>query len=1285
MVEREQLERAIATLEAQRATLGDAVVEAALASMRERLAALERAESPALKLQGERKLVTVVFADLSGFTALSETMDPEAVRDLMNGCFEWLVPIIEKYGGTVDKFIGDEIMALFGAPVTHENDPERALRAALEMRGVLAAFNADRGTDLAVHFGINTGLVIAGGIGTRGRQAYSVMGDAVNLAWRLKEISGRGGILVGPDTHRLTAPLFEFEPLTPIRVKGKAELVQAYRLLASKVVPGKLRGVAGLDSPLVGREVEFRALQVAMQRLQSGEGSVVTLVGEAGLGKSRLVAELRRESANRKISKSANQRVSTSADLRTSRSADVNWIEGRCLSYGASIAYLLWLDVLRGLLEVTIEDPPVAVRDALQERVRTLCPEYVGEVYPYLGRLMSLPLESEIEAVVHDLEGEGLKTSTFHAVETLIEGAARRCSLVVICEDLHWADPTSIELLEHLLALVDRVPLLFICVFRPEREQGCWNVRRAVAQRYRHRHVDLFLKPLSTAESETLVSNLLPMGNLPRGLRRRILGRAEGNPFYVEEIIRSLMDSGAIVWDASAGRWRAIRDVDDIAIPGTLHGVLMARVDRLQEEAKRVLQLAAVVGRIFLYRVLAAIAQEERRPDDPELWDHLLTLQQEEMIRERARIPELEYIFKHHLTQEVAYNSLLKRERRAFHRQVAKTLERLFPDRIEEQIGLLAHHWERAEEPEKAAEYLSRAGDQARLAYAHEEAIDYYRRALAFLREGGEHEQAARTLMKLALTHHTAFDFRRARRAYEEGFALWQQAGEVQSAVPPPLAPHALRVGWGDPQTLDPTLAYSVFSRAVIEQLFSGLVELSPRMDVVPDVARTWEVLEDGRKYVFHLRDDVRWSDGTPVTAGDFEYAWKRILDPATGSVNASLLYDVKGARAFHQGEISDPDHVGVRALDEVTLVVELEGPTGYALQLLACPVSYPVPRHVVEAYGEAWAEVGNVVTNGLFRLETWRPSHSMLLVRNPDYHGRFPGNVQRVELSLFSEWSAGLELYQADALDVLRVPASELDWVRRRYAGEYVSEPLLQTRWVGINASRPPFDDRRVRRAFVLAADRETLADVTLGGFALPATGGLVPPGMPAHSAGSALPYDPDRARQLLAEVGYPGGRGFPVVDMLTPHSGTGRDADLASAYLQAQWRENLGAEVNCQMMEWEVFLDRMDKEPPHLFSMGWRADYPDPDTFLRVGVNDVWQWRNETYDRIVGEARRVTDQGERMKLYAQADGMLVEEAAIMPLTYGQSHLLVKPWVKKYPALPIKAWFWKDVIIEPH
>ncbi|MBN1933414.1 MAG: hypothetical protein JW934_02050, partial [Anaerolineae bacterium] len=769
-------------------------------------------------------------------------------------------------------------------------------------------------------------------------------------------------------------------------------------------------------------------------------------------------------------------------------------------------------------------------------------------------------------------------------------------------------------------------------------------------------------------------------------LRERILDHAEGNPFYVEEIIRSLIDDGSIVRNEAAGRWQATRDVTDIAIPDTLHGVLVARIDRLQQESKRVLQLASVIGRLFFYRVLAEIAHEQQSLDE-----HLLTLQQEEMIHERARAPELEYIFKHQLTQEAAYNGLLKKERRVFHRQVAETLERLFPERIEEQLGLLAYHWEQAEEAEKAAEYLLRAGDQARLAYAHREAIDYYQRTLPFLKAGQAYGQAARTLMKLGLTYHILFDFRQSRQAYEEGFALWKRAAEIRENMPRPPAPHALRVLWDNPPTLDPTLASDSTSADLITQLFSGLVTLDAGDNIVPDVAHRWEVLEGGCRYVFCLRDDVLWSDGTPVTADDFAYAWKRALDPEVRSSAASLLYDIKNARAFHQGACPEPvegeagrEEVGVAALDDLTLAVELEGPTGYFLNLLAESVCCPVPRHVVAAHGDRWTEAQHIVTNGPFCLSNWQQSQSIVLVRNPAYHGRplVQGNVTRVELCLQNlDPATRLQMYEADKLDALGLPPLEMDRARQKHAGEYASFPTLITNYIGFNASRPPFDDLRVRRAFALAANRETLADVVFRGYVLPATGGFLPPGMPGHTAGIGLPYDPEQARQLLTEAGYPDGRGFPQVNAWTRP-----DPRPQVEYLRSQWQNELGIAITWRAIAWADYLDRLIRYLPHIFVMGWVADYPDPDNFLRVGL---WRerslWQNAEYERLVEQARRITDQEERTRLYTLAERILLQEAAILPLHYGRRHMLIKPWLSEPPPSAIRGPHWQDCIIEPH
>jgi predicted ATPase len=588
------------------------------------------------------------------------------------------------------------------------------------------------------------------------------MGDAINLAQRMESAAEPGTVLITEETHKLIAPLFETEALGSIQVKGRTQPVSTYRVLAAKEVSEKARGIAGLESPLVGREAEFAALQEAIERLQAGVGGIVTIVGEAGVGKSRLMAELRRQAPS-----------------------ELQWVEGRSLSYGTSIAYLPWLDVLRKLLGVRPEDSPQAVREALQERVEAVRAKRFDDTYPYLARLMSLPLEAKHEATLRGLEGPKRKAVTFQAVETLIECAASERPFVLVCEDLHWADPTSIELLEQLLGLTERSPLLVTCVFRPHKEHGSWQIRETAARSYGDRHMDLWLNPLSTAESETLVDNLLRAEDIPPRLQERILHAAEGNPFYVEEVIRSLIDSGALVVDRDSGRWRATQDVADIAIPHTLSGVLMARIDRLQEEAKRVLQMASVIGRIFLYRVLAAIAEQERK-----LEARLVTLQREEMIRERARMPELEYIFKHELTREAAYHSLLRKTRRAFHGDVAEALERLFPDRMEEQVELLAHHWHGAGVLEKAVPYTLQAGEKAARHSAYQEAVGYYTSALELLGsmpdsvERAQLELGAQMGLGMSFTFLKGWGAPEVNQAYDRARTLCREMGHPPQMFP---------------------------------------------------------------------------------------------------------------------------------------------------------------------------------------------------------------------------------------------------------------------------------------------------------------------------------------------------------------------------------------------------------------------------------------------------------------------------------------------------------------------
>lgn len=713
MTKRAKLEAAMASLESQRKELGDAAVDAALSVLREELAELERArtvDSPeTIPLKGERRIVTIMFADISGFTAMSEQLDPEAVRDLMNDCFELLVPIIAKYEGSVDKFIGDEIMALFGAPTAHENDPERALRSALEMVEALDDFNAKQELDLGLHFGINTGQVVAGGVGSSRRKEYSVMGDAVNLAARLEDASESGEILVGPDTYRLTSTLFTFEALAPIRVKGKAERVNAYRLkgLKSGVLSRKKLLRERVGSPLVGREREFALMADRVETLSRGQGGIVSIVGEAGLGKSRLVEETR-------------EFVTTQE-----QHGSLQWFEGRTLSFVQTVSYRPFQEILMQYAGITEEQSESEAWNRLEQYLTRLFGDETATVLPYLASLMALDVKGDYAERVRYLDGEAMGRQIFLATRRFFESLAQESPLVLVFEDLHWVDESSALLLEHVMDLVRRAPILIVGVSRPAPMTPAARLSEVMETTFAEYHSQVRLSPLSRTGSERLVGNLLEVDNLSPQVRDMILKRAEGNPFFVEEIIRSLVDSKQLIRDPVKGRWKPLETVKSVVIPETIQGVVMARVDRLTEDVRQVLRTASVIGRSFIYQVLRAIEDADLKLDGC-----LDELEATEFIRLKRRSPDLEYIFKHALAQQATYESILLQKRRELHSRVAHAIETLFAERLDEFYTVLASHFAQAEIWDKAQEYLLKAGDQAGRLAADSEALAHYRQAL---------------------------------------------------------------------------------------------------------------------------------------------------------------------------------------------------------------------------------------------------------------------------------------------------------------------------------------------------------------------------------------------------------------------------------------------------------------------------------------------------------------------------------------------------------------------------
>jgi len=1006
---------------------------------------------------------------------------------------------------------------------------------------------------------------------------------------------------------------------------------------------------------LVGREQEMASLGRCWQEAEAGRGKLVLISGEAGVGKTRLVEEFAHQ-------------------LRW-QGLRVLW--GRCYEFERALPYQPVAEALGAVLPALAPSELQRFPAWAMAQVARLVPE-VAERRPDLPEAPATPTDQE-------------RARLFEATARVFAEMSSAAPIAVILEDLQWASESTLQLLHYLVRHLGGYQALMMGTLRPEAVEAGHPLQRLQQQLNQERLCQVLnLSPLSSAEVEAMIAELSGAGDAITPLAERLFRETEGNPFFLTEMVRALFEMGSIRLDGDIWKGDFARlSEGTLPLPGRVSEAIETRVHRLNETTQEALRVAAVLGREFDLDLLDSVWGRGEEPALEALDDLLRHRLVEESIGPMGR----DYAFTHHKIQEVVYAGIPRRHRQRAHAQAGLALERLCGAEPNDWASEMAFHLQegaRYDETltERAITSLLVAGDRAGGMYAHEEAVGHYQRALALLKEQRAYERAARTLMKLGLTYQNAFDFQAARQAYDEGFLLWEQAAKAESHERPLAAPHGLRMGLVEPATLDPGLAYDIDSLVAIDQLFSGLVESSPEMGVVPDVARSWEMLDEGRTYIFHLRDDVRWSDGVQVTAGDFEYAWKRVLNPATPSQVASLLYDVRGAKVYHEGHVSDPDLIGVRAVDEQTFVVELEGPTGFFPYLLCLSTTFPVPRHALEAHGTAWTELGNLVTNGPFRLMSWERGESMLLERNPTYRGRGTGNLQQVELWFRPAEHAGwLEMYEADGLEVVvlhfLLPLTGWERARRRFAGEFVSVPGLHTHYIGFDVRRPPFDDPRVRLAFSLAIDREALAHVTLRGFVFPATGGLVPPGMPGHSPGIGLPCDPERARLLLAEAGYPAGQGFPELEVLS----TDKPLFVSTVEnLRTQWLYNLGVETSSKCLTWGEFLDRLSRESPLMWLGGWTADYPDPDNFLRVAnCRRIGGWRNEVYDRLIEDARRATDQGERMRMYEQAEPILLQEAPILPLWHYRSHLLVKPWVSRYPTSPLRLWFWKDVVIEPH
>ena len=689
---------------------------------------------PSRAIEGERRFATVLFADVARSTAIAEQLDPEDWALIMNGAFGFMNAAVSRYGGTVSRLMGDAVLALFGAPVAHEDDAERAVRAGLEIQEAGMAYaqkvKQRYGVDFDLRVGINTGTAVLAFVGDSIKSEYTALGDAANVAARLQSAAEPGTVLISADTYRLVHALFEFRPRGRIEMKGKLAPVESYEVAGVKAMPGKTRGLEGLESPLVGRDREIALLRERFAALGTGTGSVVAVIGEAGLGKSRLVAELR--------------------NLREAGSdGKPAWLESRAISYGMSIPYYPWRTLGRQIVGATEMDPAAAVREKLEAFVRRLNLKPLDT--PFYETMLAVDSEQSrlaLAGMSGDAVVNGVASAVVNAIRSAIRSGAGVQPYVIVMDDLHWSDSATLELIAQVATLAAFEPLLLVCVLRPERRAPSWQLVDRLQASLGSTFARIDLEPLDAAASGELLGNLLHIEDLPESIRAQILQRSEGNPFYLEEVLRSLIDGGQVVSDGE--HWRATRDILEANIPDTLAGVLSARIDRLPEMTKRVAQTAAVIGRVFQHRVLqsmclAAPAGERIEHVEP----HIAALSYEQLVREKARDPEREYIFKHALTCEAAYGLLLKSRRRDLHSRAGMALEALFADRRNEFAAMLAHPFAEAEDLGRALDYSRRAADNARRLYAAREELEHRERILSLL----EHKADATAAEVIDATH----------------------------------------------------------------------------------------------------------------------------------------------------------------------------------------------------------------------------------------------------------------------------------------------------------------------------------------------------------------------------------------------------------------------------------------------------------------------------------------------------------------------------------------------------
>lgn len=705
----------------------------------------EKILSQRTRIEGERKQVSVLFTDMAGYTTISEKLDAEEVYSLMDRVYEILIHKVTEYGGTVNEFTGDGIMALFGAPIALEDAPQRAIRASLAIHREIVQFNERMRrekpghTPLRMRAGIHTGIVVVGTVGNDLRVTFTAIGDTVNLASRMETLAEPGSTCVSEDTFKLTEGLFRFEGLGEKEVKGKEKPICVYRVLAPSTSRTRFDVSAerGL-TPFVGREREREFLLDAFERARQGRGQAVSIISEAGMGKSRLLYEFRKAVLNE----------------------DITFLEGKCLSFSRSVAYQPFADILKSNFDIRDGDMDMAIRNKVKQGLQALAVEE-GPATPYLLELLSVK-DSGIEKIT--ISPEGKKDKTLETLKRIVLKGSQQRPLVMAIEDLHWIDKTSEDVLKYLLESIAGARVLLILTYRTE-FIPTWGARSY--------HNQLLLNRLSNREILFMATHILDTEDLETALEEVILEKTEGVPFFVEEFIKSLKDLDFI--ERKDHTYRISKELQTIRIPSTIQDIIMARVDALPEGAKELLQVGSLIEREFSYKLIKAAMH---LPEE-ELLRRLSILKDAELLYERGLFPDSTFVFKHALTREVVYDTLLEKKKKGLHLDIGRAIEEEHQDNLEEMYGPLAEHFEGGGDYEKAAQYFGLAETKARRASVYIDAIALSKKGVACLEELSQtHEiqkQVIDARVVLAYNYLSSNHFAEAREAVSPIINLVQE------------------------------------------------------------------------------------------------------------------------------------------------------------------------------------------------------------------------------------------------------------------------------------------------------------------------------------------------------------------------------------------------------------------------------------------------------------------------------------------------------------------------------